>query len=114
MGTVLFLPDERTVTVKSGKSLLEIARSTGVLIRTRCQGKAGCLMCKVDVQGFGITSPTDAERRKLGVNSAQGLRLACQSRIGSEEAQLIVTVPEDPLKAAVRRRLQQQEDDDLW
>lgn len=114
MGKVLFLPDERTVTVKPGKSLLEIAKSSGVSIRTRCQGKAGCLMCKVDVQGFGISSPTDAERRKMGIESSQGLRLACQARIEAGECDLIVTVPEDPLKAAVRRQLQQQEDDDLW
>lgn len=114
MGKVLFLPDERSVSVKPGSSLLEIAKRAGIPIRTRCQGKAGCLMCKVDVQGDGIMPPTDAEKRKMGIQQSLGLRLACQAKIGSPACDLIVIVPEDPLKAAVRRQLQQQEDDNLW
>lgn len=109
------MPDERQVEAKSGLSLLDLARKNRVSVRTRCQGKAGCLMCKVDVRGTGITPPSDAERSKLGICDSEGLRLACQAKIASSgSCDLIVTIPEDPLKAAIRRQLQQQEDDELW
>ncbi|MCG7406435.1 2Fe-2S iron-sulfur cluster-binding protein [Paenibacillus sp. ACRRX] len=109
------MPDNRTIEAKSGVTLLDMARSTRVSIRTRCEGKAGCLMCKVQVAGEGISPPTAAERQKLGIDSSTGLRLACQAKItASGVCDLVVTVPEDPLKAAVRRQLQQQEDDELW
>ncbi|WP_051286834.1 2Fe-2S iron-sulfur cluster-binding protein [Paenibacillus taiwanensis] len=115
MRRVTFMPDNRTTEAKSGVTLLDVARSSRVSIRTRCEGKAGCLMCKVQVTGEGISAPTAAERQKLGIEASTGLRLACQAKVASSGGcDLIVTIPEDPLKAAVRRQLQQQEDDNLW
>ncbi|MGZ9586896.1 2Fe-2S iron-sulfur cluster-binding protein [Paenibacillus marinisediminis] len=115
MRLVRFLPGEQVVEAKAGRSLLDLAQQSRIPIRTRCLGKAGCLMCKVDVQGEGIMPPSDAERRKLGITKSNGLRLACQAKINtSGPCDLIVTIPEDPLKAAVRKQLEQQEDDRLW
>ena len=72
-------------------------------------------MCKVSIQGEGVEPPTAAEARKLGIESRTGLRLACQARISSTgPCDLKVTIPEDPLKEAIRKQLRQQEDDPLW
>jgi 2Fe-2S ferredoxin len=110
--TVTFLPDNRSVTVRSGTTLLDASRRARVNIRTRCGGVAGCLMCKVivtdDQAGF-LQRPTDAESRKLGSMISEGVRLSCQARV---HGNVIVTIPEDPLKAAIRKQLAAQQDDD--
>ncbi|MDQ0192999.1 2Fe-2S iron-sulfur cluster-binding protein [Paenibacillus wynnii] len=115
--TVIFQPDDRKAVVPRGVTLLEAARKAGVAITTRCGGKAGCLMCKVRVEeqdASAVRPPGDAERRKLGSLLHQGVRLACQTAVWEN---VTVTVPEDPLKAAVRRKLEaarRGEEEDLW
>ncbi|AIQ69823.1 2Fe-2S iron-sulfur cluster-binding protein [Paenibacillus graminis] len=114
---VTFQPEGRTAEVMQGTSLLEAARKAGVVLTTRCGGKAGCLMCKVKVEdqsAAGIQPPGDAERRKLGSLLDEGVRLACQAAVRSN---VTVHTPEDPLKAAVRRRLEaarRGDEDELW
>ncbi|GGH24578.1 2Fe-2S iron-sulfur cluster-binding protein [Paenibacillus segetis] len=112
---IKFIPPGKTIKVRPGSSVLHAAREARVFIATRCGGNAGCLMCKVEVvQGreSALTPPSDAERYKLGPLLEQGIRLACQARIcGSAEVKL----PEDPLKAAIRKQLEKQSaDDELW
>lgn len=115
--TVTFQPDERRAVVKQGTTLLEAARKAGVVLPTRCGGKAACLMCKVTIgreSKDAVRPPDEAERRKLGSLLEQDVRLACQTAVQQE---LNVNVPEDPLKAAVRRRLEaarRGEMDELW
>jgi uncharacterized 2Fe-2S/4Fe-4S cluster protein (DUF4445 family) len=115
--TVTFLPEARKAVVKQGTSLLEAARKAGVVLPTRCGGKAGCLMCKVTVEqkdAAALRPPAEVEMRKLGSLLEQGVRLACQAAVWND---LSVSVPEDPLKAAVRRRLEaarRGEMDELW
>lgn len=115
--TVTFLPDNRSISVKPGVSLLEAVRRAGIVLPTRCGGKAGCLMCKVSVEPgdtAALRPPADAERRKLGSLLDNGVRLACQAAVWGD---VRVHIPEDPLKAAVRRRLEaarRGEADDLW
>ncbi|MRN53395.1 2Fe-2S iron-sulfur cluster-binding protein [Paenibacillus monticola] len=115
--TVVFQPGGRKAVVNHGVSLLEAARKAGVAITTRCGGKAGCLMCKVTIakdETAGVRPPGDIERRKLGSALEQGVRLACQAAVWND---VTVQVPEDPLKAAVRRKLEaarRGEDDKLW
>lgn len=113
----VFQPTGQSALVSRGTTLLEAARKAGVNLPTRCGGKAGCLMCKVTVspeQAAGIRPPGDIERRKLGSAVEQGQRLACQAAVWDD---VIVQVPEDPLKAAIRRKLEaarRGEDDMLW
>ncbi|AIQ53665.1 2Fe-2S iron-sulfur cluster-binding protein [Paenibacillus sp. FSL R7-0331] len=115
--TVTFRPGDRRAVVKQGTSLLEAARKAGVVLPTRCGGKSACLMCKVTVgadYAGAVRPPEEAERRKLGSLLEQGIRLGCQTAVWDD---LSVTVPEDPLKAAVRRRLEaarRGEMDELW
>src|SRR5690606_11406532 len=103
------MPDEKSVEVRSGTTLLSAAKRAGVPIRTRCGGVAGCLMCKVKVLDPASVSPPSArELRKLGEDAED--RLSCQALVKSNTT---VIVPEDPLKAAIRRRLEQQKEDGI-
>lgn len=103
---VTFLPDNITVSVRPGTTVMDAARKAKVHIRQRCAGKAGCLMCKVTVDDpSGLAPMNQAERLKLGGSGASGVRLACQAKIAGSA---VITVPEDPLKAAIRRQLEQQ------
>ncbi|THF78362.1 2Fe-2S iron-sulfur cluster-binding protein [Cohnella fermenti] len=111
---VAFLPNGPTAAVRAGTSLLDAARRAGVPVRTRCGGVAGCLMCKVRIEpetAGGLNRPTAPEERKLGPLLDEGMRLSCQARVRGDVA---LTVPEDPLKAAIRRRLLEQQEEDLW
>lgn len=110
--TVTFLPDNRSVSVRPGTTLLDASRRARVNIRTRCGGVAGCLMCKVNVpddQADFLQRPTDAESRKLGSMLSDGVRLSCQARV---QGNVLVSIPEDPLKAAIRKKLAEQQEDD--
>ncbi|MEX2416193.1 MAG: 2Fe-2S iron-sulfur cluster-binding protein [Paenibacillaceae bacterium] len=107
---VVFLPDNKRVKVRRGTTLLEASRSAKVSIRTRCGGKAACLMCKVIVpEQSGLESPNKNERLKLGSLVDDHYRLSCQAKVCGDVTALI---PEDPLKAAIRRQLAQQAEDD--
>ncbi|GAB6990319.1 2Fe-2S iron-sulfur cluster-binding protein [Paenibacillus pini] len=113
-----FRPSGKKVKVRAGLPVLDAARRAGVPIPTRCGGKMGCLMCKVEAQGEDgkkLSAPKEAELRKLGSLANQGIRLACQAKV---EGSVTVTVPEDRLKAAIRKQLEAAKncdnDDTLW
>ncbi|MNM64113.1 Na(+)-translocating NADH-quinone reductase subunit F [compost metagenome] len=111
---IRFEPAGKKVKVRRGTSVLSAARQGRIHIATRCGGNAGCLMCKVGVQESrqaGLSSPTDAERRKLGSMIDEGVRLACQAKVTGPA---VVVLPEDPLKAAIRKQLEKQQEDELW
>lgn len=103
---VRFMPDDKRVNIRAGTTLLDAGRRAQADIRTRCGGRAACLMCKVEVADQrGLEPPSRNERLKLGeLLLQQGVRLACQARI---RGPVTAIVPEDPLKAAVRRQLEQ-------
>ncbi|WP_442601114.1 2Fe-2S iron-sulfur cluster-binding protein [Paenibacillus sp. KN14-4R] len=112
---VTFLPDNKRAQVRPGTTLLDASRKAKVHIRTRCGGKAACLMCKVHVQeetANGVMEPNQNERLKLGSSIQEGYRLSCQAKV---RGSVVVSVPEDPLKAAVRRQLERAgEEDELF
>ncbi|MBJ6363514.1 2Fe-2S iron-sulfur cluster-binding protein [Paenibacillus sp. GCM10012307] len=110
---ITFMPDDITVSVLPGTTVFDAARKAGIPIRSRCAGKAGCLMCKVtDLAGSGLSAILDNEQRKLAGMEKSGIRLSCQAKIMGAA---VVEVPEDPLRAAVRRQLAKQaEEDKLW
>jgi 2Fe-2S ferredoxin len=110
--TITFLPDNKSIQVRAGMNILEASRKARVQIRTRCDGKAACLMCKVLVPDqSGLAPLNQNERLKLGGMDAQGYRLACQAKA---IADVSVTIPEDPLKAAVRKLLEAQQEEEQW
>jgi ferredoxin, 2Fe-2S len=109
---ITFLPEDKKVQVRPGITLLDAGRKARVQIRTRCGGKAACLMCKVKVENqTGLAPMNDNERNKLGGQAALGYRLACQALVRGE---VTVELPEDPLKAAIRAQLAKQQEQDDW
>ena len=106
--TVRFLPLQKAVRVRPGTTIMQAARQAGVIIRSRCGGNASCLMCKVQAEPAESLSPvTSKERMKMGDLHERNIRLSCQTRCWAE---VTVTIPEDPLKAAVRKRLAMEEE----
>lgn len=107
---VTFKPMNKTVQVSKGTSIMGAASRAGVTIRSRCGGKAGCLMCKVNILNPESVFPaTEKERRKLGDHPQ---RLACQTKV---RADAVVEVPDDPLKAAIQAQLKKKhEEDSFW
>ena len=55
MPKVTFLPDNITVEMSEGASLLEGARRAGVFVETPCGGKGTCQKCRVHITVEGIT-----------------------------------------------------------
>lgn len=116
---VTFLPEGLDVLVAPGTTVLRAAQQHRIMIRTRCEGKLGCLLCKVRIDEAdaiaptAVTPPAAAERLKLGEHALMaGYRYACQTVIRGD---VTVHVPEDPLKAAIRRQLAaSSEDDDMF
>ncbi|BFH61776.1 2Fe-2S iron-sulfur cluster-binding protein [Paenibacillus azoreducens] len=114
---ITFNPSGKKVVVSRGTSVLAAARRAGVHIPTRCGGKMGCLMCKIEVDQTAekrLSPPEEPEQRKLGSLVRQGIRLACQAKI---EGTVTVSIPEDKLKAAIRKKLEaarEGESDELW
>jgi 2Fe-2S ferredoxin len=107
---ITFWPDNRKIQVRPGTTLLDAGRKARVNIRTRCGAKAACLMCKVRIEDqSGLAPMNQNERLKLGEQASQGIRLACQARVMGD---VDVTIPEDPLKAAIRAQLARQREEE--
>jgi uncharacterized 2Fe-2S/4Fe-4S cluster protein (DUF4445 family) len=79
---VTFYPDNKTIEVEKGKTVLSAAISAGVYINSSCGGDGVCGRCKVIVKkGQVIAQPTgrvSLEERK------QGMYLACLANIHSD------------------------------
>jgi 2Fe-2S ferredoxin len=107
---VTFQPNDRTIAVRPGISLLAAAGRAKVPIRTRCGGQASCLMCKVKVpEQSGLAPMNRNERLKLGALADEGIRLACQAIV---RGNVTAMLPEDPLKAAIRAQLAKQREEE--
>ncbi len=94
---VTFLPDEKSVDVTPGMTLLEAARAADVYINASCNGKGSCGKCKLIVrEGQVDAGPTpllsDREKEANYV-------LACQSRIKGD---LTVSIPEELLEKKLK------------
>jgi 2Fe-2S ferredoxin len=101
MPKVTFLPDDRTVEVPGGTSILDAADVAGVDLPSNCGGVCACTTCHVWIErGLdGLSDIEDREDDKL--QEAAGLsahsRLACQARIGEED--VVVRIPGNRIKA---------------
>ncbi|MBM3251286.1 MAG: DUF4445 domain-containing protein [Candidatus Omnitrophica bacterium] len=85
---VKFLPDNKTIEVEKGKSILAAAISAGVHINSSCGGDGVCGRCKIIVRrGIVVSQPTgriSLEERR------QGYCLAC---LTSAESDLEIEIP---------------------
>ena len=86
---ITFLPEERTITVAQGTTLLQAMRTAGLIVETPCDGRGTCGKCRVKTDG-NLTAPTEIETTSLGKQLADGIRLACQAKVaGSVQMELL-------------------------
>jgi len=90
--TVTFAPDNQSVEVPIGSTLLDAAREADVYINASCNGKGACGKCKLIVHSGAVEKTetsllSDTEKEK-------GYVLACQTRVRGEVA---VAVPEETI-----------------
>lgn len=96
MARVTYRPDDVVATAIAGETLFEIGRRNRVPIPTSCAGKASCGLCRVRVlAGETFLTPMGPlEKRHLGnVYFITKQRLSCQTRLTSDDAEVIVEVP---------------------
>ena len=89
--TVKILPEDVTIRVESGATLLEAVASAGVRINARCGGSGSCGRCKVRIEE-GRVRELEGKTPKLTQEERDGgVRLACRCEVVSD---LVVEVPE--------------------
>src|SRR5512147_2872394 len=85
---VTFLPENKTVEVQPGSTVLEAAAALGIAINSACAGQGVCGRCKVILkQGKAVTHPTGlitAEER------LEGVILACTAKVDQD---LVIEIP---------------------
>ncbi|PYO35859.1 MAG: hypothetical protein DMD86_05785 [Candidatus Rokuibacteriota bacterium] len=89
------LPDQRTLHVEPGVTVLKAAHGAGVDITATCGGRGRCTSCRVKFVSGTIPPPTIMDELQLGDGLVrEGYRLACQCRV-SEPITVQVAPPLD-------------------
>lgn len=86
--TVTFLPDEKTVLVDCGKSILEASILAGIPINANCGGKGVCGQCKVIVKSGEVDAEPTFNLTSEEIK--QGYVLACKCHVVGD---MVVEVP---------------------
>ncbi|HWI55396.1 MAG TPA: 2Fe-2S iron-sulfur cluster-binding protein, partial [Desulfobacteria bacterium] len=81
------LPDNLSVDVNSGETILEAVRRIGINLASSCGGSGTCGKCKVELVSGNVESK--ARTKKLGVNEV----LSCQSFLLDDE--VTINIPND-------------------
>jgi len=86
---ITFLPDDKTVEVQRGTTLMEAAQKAGVHINNLCGGEGVCGRCRVRISDGRV----QADKHSISLLSkeeiAQGYALACQTRVNRDMEVLI-------------------------
>jgi uncharacterized 2Fe-2S/4Fe-4S cluster protein (DUF4445 family) len=87
---VTFQPEGLSVHVLKGTSILEAAGDAGIVVDTPCGGKGTCGKCRIRVVKGTIEPSPGASAVLSDEEIANGLRLACQSKVLSD---IVVEIP---------------------
>lgn len=92
--SVTFEPLGLKVKAEVGNTVFDIARETGVAIRSECGGRGICGKCKVLASNSSATNELTKNERKLLTKKEVnlGFRLACLTKI---RRNLVLTIPEE-------------------
>ncbi|MBS4026054.1 MAG: DUF4445 domain-containing protein [Clostridia bacterium] len=90
--TVRFLPNDITVDVDRGTTLLEAASSAGIELKSTCGGDGSCGRCTVLIKDGLVESLGQGNLSKRSKD--QGLSLACKSAVAGNTT---VVVPKDSI-----------------
>lgn len=97
MAKITFLPENKTVEVPEGTSILEAALENDVWLEHNCGGFCACTTCHVIVRSGeeNLSEMEDEEEDRL--DTAEGLtltsRLGCQARVTGD---VVVEIPSPP------------------
>lgn len=86
--SVTFLPDNKTVAVAKGTSLLDAAAAAGVTINNVCGGDGVCGKCRVTVKSGKVTANPSMFLSRQEIR--RGVALACQTYVDGD---VVVEVP---------------------
>ena len=86
---VIFKPDNKTIKVERGTTVLDAATSSDIYIDSICGGRGKCGKCKVIIDGNVHADTTDLLSAE---EKARGYYLACLARVSGN---LTVTVPKE-------------------
>ncbi len=88
---VRFLPQNKTVDAIIGSCLMQVAREAYIDIESSCSGKGTCGKCVVQHVDGAAEEPHDDEIKHISAeNLAQGMRLACRSKVTASAGYRIV------------------------
>ena len=90
---IRFEPEGRVVKAGPGENLRLLANTSGVFIRSDCNGEGTCGKCRIVVaeNGESLGGLTSAEQELLtDMEVRQGYRLACQIHV---KENLVVRIP---------------------
>jgi ferredoxin, 2Fe-2S len=95
MPKVTFIPDNLTVEVPEGTSLLEAAQKAGAKMGSACGGVCACSTCHVWVRQ-GLNSLTEQSEKELDIldkafDVKPQSRLGCQSELDGEDVLVEIT-----------------------
>jgi ferredoxin, 2Fe-2S len=95
MPKVTFIPDNLTVEVPDGTSLLEAAQKAGAKMGSACGGVCACSTCHVWVRQ-GLTSLTEQSEKELDIldkafDVKPQSRLGCQSELDGQDVVVEIT-----------------------
>ena len=85
---ILFQPDDKTVTVRAGTSILSAAGQAGVFINGICGGDGVCGRCRVIVRDGEVTDGSTEHFTREEIKA--GYILACEARV---ESDVVVEIP---------------------
>lgn len=79
---IRFLPQNKVVDADIGSCLMEVARDANIDLESSCSGRGTCGKCLVQYVDGVADGPHDDEIRHISSdNLAQGVRLACRSKV---------------------------------
>jgi uncharacterized 2Fe-2S/4Fe-4S cluster protein (DUF4445 family) len=94
--TVTFLPEEKSVQIAPGKTILEAALAAGVPINSICGGDGVCGKCRVIVRSGKVTAEPNEFLTRRDIQ--RGVALACQTY---PEGDVLIEVPLESRVGAV-------------
>jgi uncharacterized 2Fe-2S/4Fe-4S cluster protein (DUF4445 family) len=86
---IKFLPDEQTVEVEAGTTLMEAARNAEVDINNLCGGNGVCGRCRVKVSNGKVRADKHSINLLSKEEILEGYVLACQTKVDSDMEILI-------------------------
>ncbi len=100
MAEVIFYPDNKSITVEEGTTILKAARKAGITIESPCNGAGTCGKCKVKLDRESLKNVVSRGKHHLsGDEEEQGYVLSCETQvIGNIKVEVIQNQKNSTLK----------------